>query len=222
MLAKSPVKLLNCPYFLGTQAQRGPQPDTLAVPAFPRGAHFPGPSPAGKHSTALSPQRPLLEGRSGCPHRSGEGAEPAPRTMPSAAPGHLPRGPHGLSREQSLGTSPNSTDLVSQSPRALCGTPGLGPWHSPFSRPRFLGLFQGSACSHLQLLHLFPRADSTSASSGTAQVLSHSRPGFSCVPAASWPSWETATGALSTHQSVFAFSPSGAKSIQSTVLVLAP
>lgn len=41
ILAKSPVKLLNCPCFLGAQAQRGPHPDTLAVPAFPRGT--PGP-----------------------------------------------------------------------------------------------------------------------------------------------------------------------------------
>lgn len=142
--------------------------------------------------------------------------------MPSAAPGHLSRGPHGLSREQSLKTAPNGTDLVSQSPRALCGTPGLGPWHSPFSKARFLGLFQRSTCSNLRLLHLFPRGNSTSASSGTARVLSHSRPSFTRVPAASWPSWETATGAVSTHQSVFAFSSSGAKSIQSAVLVLAP
>lgn len=45
-LAKSPVKLLNCPCFLGAQAQRGPDPDTLAVPIFPRGTHRPWAQPS--------------------------------------------------------------------------------------------------------------------------------------------------------------------------------
>ena len=45
-LAKSPVKLLDCPCFLGAQAQRGPDPDILAVPIFPRGTHVPWAQPS--------------------------------------------------------------------------------------------------------------------------------------------------------------------------------
>ena len=45
-LAKSPVKLPDCPCFLGAQAQRGPDPDTLAVLIFPRGTHVPWAQPS--------------------------------------------------------------------------------------------------------------------------------------------------------------------------------